>query len=302
MKHGSNRRHQPCTAGELAGRRIDRAARFVFWSATMLLSLLAAGCATAPLDEAGSLRSYDDLNPSNGLLTRSLLKVGRDDVLAAKTVRIVPTLFAVSDGNVAFTAAQRSLVANAVDRTLCSGLSERLAVVDASEPADLTVHAVITHVTPTDPVMAGLSKGASVAKLVLLPAVPVPVPRIPLGLGSLSLEAEAWDSRGNQKAAMIWARTAAFIDPARIAEEGDAYTLAAAFGGDFSKLLVTGTTPFGQVPSLPSTEALGQLLGGAPKYPACEAFGRSPGLAGLIGAGIGLPPGWTDKGATAPHD
>jgi hypothetical protein len=48
-------------------------------------------------------------------------------------------------------------------------------------------HATITHVTPTGKVTAGLSKGASVAAMVLLPAVPVP--RIPIGLGGLSLEA-----------------------------------------------------------------------------------------------------------------
>jgi hypothetical protein len=49
-------------------------------------------------------------------------------------------------------------------------------------------------------------------------------------------------------------------------------------------------------------ERLGFALGGAPKYPACEAFGRSPGLVGLIGEGVGLPPDWTDKGAAAGHD
>ena len=280
----------------------NRVPRVAIWPTVMLLSLLAAGCATAPLDRAGSLQSYDNLTPSDGLLTRSLLAINREDVLAAKTVRIIPTSFAMPVGDGAFTVEQRNLVTNAVDRTLCSGLSERLEVVMASEPADLTVHAVVTHVTPTDPVMAGLSKGASVAKTVLLPAVPVPVPRVPIGLGSLSLEAEARDSHGKQQAAMVWGRNASFLDPARVAEEADAYTLAAGFGGDFSKLLVTGITPFGKVPSLPSIEEIGRQLGGAPKYAACEAFGRSPGLVGMIGAGIGFPPAWTDKGATAPHD
>jgi len=302
MNHGLKRNHPICLGCDATSPGTDRATRFMVWSTAMLLSLLAAGCTTAPLDRAGSLRSYDNLTPSDGLVTRSLLTINREDVLAASTVRIIPTSFAVPIGDGTFTVEQRNLVTNAVDRTLCSGLSERLEVVMASEPADLTVHAVVTHVTPTDPVMAGLSKGASVAKTVLLPGVPVPVPRIPIGLGSLSLEAEARDSHGNQKAAMIWGRNATFLDPARVAEEADAYTLAAGFGGDFSKLLVTGITPFGKVPSLPSLEELGRQLGGAPKYPACEAFGRSPGLVGLIGTGIGLPPGWTDKGTTAPHD
>ena len=102
---------------------------------------------------------------------------------------------------------------------------------------------------------------------------------------------------------MIWGRGAnAFMGSGRVAQEGDAYDLAGAFGEDFSKLLVTGATPFGTLPSVPSTETLRALFGGAPKYVACEAFGTSPGLAGLIGGSIGLPPDWTDKGATARLD
>lgn len=272
--------------------------RFTICAAIVMLALLTAGCATAPLDQAGSLRSYDSLKPSNGLLTRSLLNVSKDDVLAAKTVRIIPTEFSAPAARTPFTPAQRGLITNAVDRTLCIGLGERFVIVDQSEPADLTVHAVVTHVVPTDPVAAGLSKGASVAKSVLLPGMPVPVPRLPIGMGSLSLEAEARDLRGSPKAAMIWARGAnVLFDSPRMSEEGDAYILAAAFGGDFSQLLVTGATPFGARPSLPSIEKLGLLLGAAAKYPACEAFGKSPGLVGLIGENVGLPPAWTDSGA-----
>jgi Protein of unknown function (DUF3313) len=263
----------------------------------VVLSGWLSGCATAPLNRAGSLHDYADLKPSDGLVTRSLLKVSREDVLAAKTVRIVPTAFPDPEGRAPLTATQRSLVTNAADRTLCYGLSERFRVVSAAEPADLTVRAVITHVTPTNTVAVGLSKGAFVAKTVLLPGVPVPIPRIPIGLGSLSLEAEATDDRGNQKAAMIWARGATALDPGRAAEEGDAYGLAASFGDDFSRMLVMGKTPFGGLLSPPSANALMAALGHAPKYPACEAFGRLPGLVGLIGDGIGLPPGWTDEGA-----
>jgi hypothetical protein len=173
-------------------------------------------------------------------------------------------------------------------------------VVGPSEPADLTVHAVITHIKPTNPLAVGLSKVASVATSVALPNLRVPVPRIPIGLGSLSLEAEAIDYEGNQRAAMIWGRGAnALLDSGRVAREGDAYNLAAKFGGDFSKLLVTGKTPFHTLPSLPSINELRALFARAPKYPACEAFGKSPGLVGMIGEQIGLPPAWTDKGAAA---
>ena len=42
------------------------------------------------------------------------------------------------------------------------------------------------------------------------------------------------------------------------------------------------------------------VLGEAPLDPDCEAFGRAPGVDGIAGDYIGLPPGWTDKGPAAP--
>ncbi|HXV31330.1 MAG TPA: DUF3313 domain-containing protein, partial [Sinorhizobium sp.] len=38
-----------------------------------------------------------------------------------------------------------------------------------------------------------------------------------------------------------------------------------------------------------------------PKYDACRAFGRAPGLTGAVAGQLGLPPGWTDKGAAVPR-
>lgn len=261
--------------------------------------LLLAGCADAPLDSAGSLISYDDLKPSDGVFAKSRLKVSRNEVLAARTVRIVPTAFLASSEGVSFTPAQRQLITNAVDRTLCAGLSERFRIVDTAEPADLVVHATVTHVKPTNVTAVGATKAASVTTSILLPGVPVPIPRIPIGLGSLSLEAEAIDPAGHQKAAMIWGRGAnMLLGSAMVAREGDAYSLAAKFGDDFSELLVKGKTPFGGRPSLPSKTKLAALLGTSSKYPACKAFGPAPGLKGMVANGIGLPPTWTDKGPT----
>jgi hypothetical protein len=227
--------------------------------------------------------------------------LNKDAVLAAKTVRIIPTEFSISAARVPFTPIQRKLVSNAVDRSLCAGLSDRFEVVHNSQPADLTVQAVITHVVPTDVAAVGVSKGASIAKMIFLPGVPVPVPRVPVGLGSLSLEAEARDYGGQQKAAMVWGRGANALigSKGRMSEEADAYAMATAFGEDFSKMLVNGSTPFGGPPSIPPIESLGPKMGGAHKYPACEAFGRFPGLAGVIGDQLALPPEWTDKGAAS---
>ena len=55
------------------------------------LCLGTAGCATAPLNRSGSLATYDDLKASDGVLTKSVLRVDKDYVLTAKTVRLMPT-------------------------------------------------------------------------------------------------------------------------------------------------------------------------------------------------------------------
>lgn len=238
------------------------------------------------------------MSDANGLVTRSQIRVNKKDVLAAKTIRIASTVFPAR-ADVALNEKERRLVANAISRELCLRLSERFRIVSSDDEADLTVQATVTHAKPTSATASGASKALSVAKTVALPGVPVPVPRLPVGLGSLSVEAEARDFAGFQKAAMVWARSANSIgSSARVANEGDAYDLAAEFGADFAKLVVTGESPFGGLPALPPMESIPVRLGGAPKYVACEAFGRFPGLTGLAGQGLGLPPAWTDSGAS----
>ena len=68
----------------------------VRWAVVATLSLMAAGCATAPLERSGSLASYDNLTPSDGLLTKSQVSISKADVLEAKTLRIEPAAFTVA--------------------------------------------------------------------------------------------------------------------------------------------------------------------------------------------------------------
>ncbi len=74
---------------------------------------------------------------------------------------------------------------------------------------------------------------------------------------------------------MVWARNAT---PSRILRglptRAIAYDLAADFGADFAKLVTTGESPFGGIPALPPMDSIPVRFGGAPKYVACEAFGR----------------------------
>ncbi|MGJ4943310.1 DUF3313 domain-containing protein [Bradyrhizobium sp. HKCCYLS1011] len=261
------------------------------------LALMLCGCATAPMTQSGTLASYQELAPSDGVLAKSLLHVNKDRVLAAKTIRVSPAIFP-QNAAPALSDEQRKLVANAVDRALCVDLSERFVVVGRGEPADLTTHAVVTQASPTDRIAAGASKVASVVPAALGVAAPVPVPRLPIGLGSLTIEAEALDRGGKQQAAMVWGRGAnSFTNSPTLSTAGDAYELAVAFSDDFGQMLVTGTTPFGKLPQLPSLDKIGSSLGGKPKYAACEAFGRDPGVIGLVANRLGAPPEWADKGA-----
>ncbi|MGJ5035072.1 MULTISPECIES: DUF3313 domain-containing protein [unclassified Bradyrhizobium] len=272
--------------------------------ATIRLMMLCAalglsGCATAQMTQSGALASYQSLAESNGLLAKSQLNVDKDNVLAAQTVRIMPTSFSGQAGAV-LTDQQRQLVANAVDRALCLNLSERFTVVAPNQRADLTTRTFITQATPTDPVAAGASKVVSAVPGAL--GVPVPVPRLPIGLGSLTIEAEALDRKGRQQAAMVWARGAnSFTNSPVLSQAGDAYDLAGSFSADFGQMLVTGETPFGKVPKLPSIERISAALGGKPKNAACEAFGRDPGVIGMVANRLGAPPEWVDKGAV-PRD
>lgn len=275
--------------------------RVSFYPAVLAVAVLLPGCATAPLVQGGSLSSYEGLAPSDGMVTKSKLLVRKEQVLAAKTVRILPTQFQPFTAPT-MTVGQRELVATVVSRALCVSLSDRFNVVAPDAAADLTVHATVTQATPTNEVAAGLSVAASLGSSFIDTSVPIPVPRIPFGLGNLSIEAEAVDLTGQQQAAMLWGRgaTAVFSSP-KMSKAGDAYDLAVAFGEDFAELMARGETPYKfHGVSLPSWDRMMSKVGLAPKYKACEVYGRSPGLVGLVGGKVGLPPEWTDGGAKKP--
>jgi len=254
-----------------------------------------AGCASAPLETSGSLKSYDSLAPANGIVTQSKLRVDQADVLAAKSVAIIPTSFSSEAALAELTDKQRHVIANAIDRSVCVGLSDRFDVVASSQAADLTVHVTVTHVTVTNPAVAVASKVAGIVPRIISAGTPIPVPRIPLGMGALSVEAEARDMQGQQKAAFVWARGADMVTSTpRISPSGDPYDLAGEFGADFSKLLITGASPFDHKLSIPSLQRVQSALGGKPKYAACDAFGRTGIPALLSGKLLGAPPEWVD--------
>ncbi|WP_164901852.1 DUF3313 domain-containing protein [Neorhizobium lilium] len=266
----------------------------------IVIAIGLSGCASAKLETAGSLSDYKGMVEANGTIAKSRQRIETADVMAAKTVTIVPTSFSAAASGDTLTEKQRSIVANAVDRSVCIGLSDRFQVVAPGQSADLTIHTKITHVTVTDVKIAAASKVVSAVPMFLSLGAPVPVPRIPAGMGTLSIEAEALNVEGQQKAAMLWARgTDILTGKPRVSAAGDAYDLASVYGDDFSKFLVTGKNPYKAGLSLPTMQKMKSSLGGTPKYAACDEFGRAR-IANLVAGGLGAAPEWLDKGGAHP--
>lgn len=290
----------------MARQQINAALRLLSPSLPGFMMFLLSACANVPIEQTGSLSNYERLKPSDGMLTKARVNVDKAAVLAAKSVRIAPTTYAAAAAG-RFSAKDRRLVANAIDRSVCIGLSDRFHIARANETADLTVHVSIANVIPTDETAAAASKALSLGTSVVTntgvvdAAFPIPSVRVPIGLGGIALEAEVVDERGQQQAAMLWARGAnSLFGNARVSPVGDAYELASKFGADFSELLVTGEDPFAtKLPSLPSMQRIKSLFGGAPKESACDDFGRV-GVTDMIAGQIGLPPEWTDTAEAEP--
>ncbi len=279
-------------------------------AAACALLLSVAACGTVLLNDTGSLTRYDLLRASTEASTSARLYADTAALARTRTVRIIPTRFPADvSGAGGLDAAERRLVANSADRALCYELSLRYDVVSTPD-ADLTVRAQVTRVEATNLVGAGstigLSAAVSIASQVGVGVAEgigrVPIPRIPIGLGSLTVEAEALDRRRQQRAAMVWGGAAnSFTSQPRFSPASDAYDLAGDFGQDLGFFLATGQDPFKAPLTVPNWNRIRvTVLGEAPLDPDCEAFGRAPGVDGIAGDYIGLPPGWTDKGPAAP--
>ncbi|MDW5315873.1 DUF3313 domain-containing protein [Rhizobium sp. PL01] len=255
--------------------------------------MVPAACTSVPLKEGGTLTSYTQLSPVKGKFTKSRTFVDSKGLATVITVSIVPTMFTLEAASRIKAPQDRALVTNALDRAVCVSLSDKYQIVHAGQPADLTVRTVVTDIVATNKTMAGVSTAVSLGSNI---ALPVGIPRLPVGLGGLAVEAEATDFTGIQRVAVVWSKGANSItNSARASEVGDAYSLASNFGKYLSRMLVSGEEPKGLDLSLPSAHRVNSVLGGKPKFAACDVFGRSPGLAGIVADKVGAPPQWTDK-------
>ncbi|WP_132280777.1 DUF3313 domain-containing protein [Neorhizobium sp. JUb45] len=258
-----------------------------------LVLIMVSGCTSVGLKEGGTLTTYSQLGAVKGKFTKSRTFIDAHALSSVRTVAVLPSTFSFSAASRIKAPQDRALVVNALDRAICVSLSDKYQMVPVGQSADLTVRTVVTDIVPTNKTMAGVSTAVSLGSSL---ALPVGIPRLPAGLGGLAVEAEAIDGTGAQRAAVVWSKGANSItNNARVSEVGDAYSLASNFGKYFARILVTGKEPKGLDTSLPSAQRMNSALGGRPKYAACDAFGRAPGLAGMVADKIGAPPQWTDR-------
>lgn len=259
---------------------------------TALLAGLTA-CQSASLSETGSLSSYKDFVASDGMVTKTKYRVDSGSTKTVKTVHLIPTTFASNADVGKLGDPQKKLVATAIDRSLCEALSAHFDVVPVSKPADMAVRSVVSKVKATNAVVAGVSTVTSAV-------APVPVPRIPIGLGSLAVEAEAFDAKGKQIAGLTWARGANILtNGSRASTAADAFELAGDFSDDFSALLSKSNDPMKSGFELPSmknvSNSVSYAVTGKSTDPDCAIFGRGSGVTGIVGGALGLPPEWTEK-------
>lgn len=266
-------------------------------------TLAVSACAHDPLPRAGVLSSYDNMKPQPGIFTKSEVRSNHNVLKTAKTASIVPIGFTESAARSGLTPDQRLLVANAANRALCNELSRKFLMVPPGQPADLQITGAITYVKETDRIAAGVSRIGSTAVAFASP-LPIPLKRLPLGLGGLALEAEARTPSGEQAAAIIWARDAdVFTSNPRVSAAGDAYDLSVEFGRDFSRLLRIQKFEISTaavIDFIPSKADIAYAIDGTPKADACAAYGNGPGIVGQVAAGFGAPPEWTDNAGRTP--
>lgn len=275
------------------GRRIRGGAAVIRTAALVPLFAGLAACQSAQVMETGSLSSYKDFVASDGMVTKTKYRVDSAATKNVKTVHVIPTTFAATADLDKLGDPQKKLVATAIDRSLCEALSTQFDVVPISKPADMAVRSVISKVKSTNAVVAGVSTVTSAVS-------PIPVPRIPIGLGSLAVEAEAFDPQGKQIAGLAWARGANILtNGSRASTAADAFELAGDFSSDFSALLEKSGDPMKSDFELPSMKnvknSVAYAVTGKPTDPDCAVFGKGSGLGGIAGGALGLPPEWSEK-------
>lgn len=202
------------------------------WLAAIAILNLGA-CASAPAPRATVFAPEHPLHSASKARQRKV-----EHYVDAQALHPIPRIalpdvrVAANAHDEAITSQQAELVANHAARSVCLGLAPYAVLHHTPGPGVLDVQLVVTAIEPS----SGFASGTSA---VIGAVAPVPLPRVPAGLGSLAMEAELREPQLGQLALMRWARGANAItqDP-KISSIGDAWQLAQRFGRDFTRTLL----------------------------------------------------------------
>ncbi|MCU0881213.1 MAG: DUF3313 domain-containing protein [Hyphomonadaceae bacterium] len=202
-------------------------------------------CATRPPTQTGFLNDYATMEAAPDTV-RAQITQRRDPAVASAIarVRIAPPVLApgvVLDP--AISPDELALVTMELERRLCFELSRRYAIGGAEDADAARIEVAVSDIGRT-------SAGASLVSAVASRAIPGPGSvRLPVGRGSLIVEARAVDGQGREGAAMVWSRGAGLaFDRGSLSEVGDAHRYSGAFAEDFTQWLAGSERPEGQVP------------------------------------------------------
>lgn len=255
-------------------------------------SLTLGACASVPEQRAGVFDHEHPLSTTRNERHRQV-----EQFVDSEALRILPP-FALPDVRIAEGAfgeaiapTQSTLVANHAARSVCLGLARYVEL--RAEPADgvLGAHLVVTAIEPTNGAAAGASS-------VIGFFAPVPLPRLPAGLGGLAIEAELRDPLIGQVALVRWARGAnAMTQDPQVSSIGDAWQLAEVFGKEFTRaVLDTDPKKFGmQRNRLPRAEVKANRALCAQRFGKLNLGVRAASM--LLPVSLPLAPGAVDPGA-----
>jgi len=235
---------------------------------------------TAP-EPSGALGDYSGLGSAEGRLAK--WRDFADPALLKESARLyiaMPTFSA--DVAARISPEHQAVLAQSLARAFCDAASRDFEVVSAPDNA-LSARIVVTDVRTTNRAVAAMSSVMWV--------------RVPVGLGGLTVEAEALTPSGKRAAALLWSRTADPMSGARLSQIGDAYDFTNEFGEAFGRLVRRGDA---------GSRGLASAVGVPTRAPnlkaddPCSAFGGTRlgvGAAAMFSP-IQPPPRWVEKRAT----
>ncbi len=105
---------------------------------TLLVAVI-SGCATAPQHQSNTLTSYEGLTSDEGRTRKAKYKAPHaEDLLMISKVYVAPTAISPLAIKKVKKDADGALVANAISRSICIGVSDRFRVVETRAEADMS--------------------------------------------------------------------------------------------------------------------------------------------------------------------